>query len=355
MQTKIATIVGARPQFIKLAPFSREIRKHFNEVIIHTGQHYDSNMSGNFFADLAIPKPDYDLGIGSGNHGRQTGEMLIALEEVILREKPGMVVVFGDTNSTLAGALVAAKLHIPVAHVEAGLRSFNKTMPEEINRILTDHCSDLLFAPTRTAMENLQTEGLLPYAHLTGDIMLDALETNKQKAREKSGILTQLNVQPKDYLLMTLHRPYNVDQHQQLKGIFHSLKKVNRQIVFPVHPRTRKMLQQFGIEISQNVKMIDPVGYLDFIMLEQGALKILTDSGGIQKEAYLLGIPCITLRPETEWIETVQGGWNQLIGFNTEKLIEAIETFQPATKRESVFGEYPVAPGMVNVIRTFLS
>lgn len=347
---KILTIVGARPQFIKLAPFSKEARKYFKEIIVHTGQHYDRDMSGSFFKDLDIPDPDYNLEIGSENHGAQTGKMLIALEEVVLKEKPALITVFGDTNSTIAGALVASKLDIPVAHVEAGLRSFNKTMPEEINRILTDHCCDFLFAPTKTAVKNLKNEGLAKTTCFTGDIMLDTLHMSTKKAGEQSNILEKLRLKPEQYHLITLHRPYMVDVLEKLGDILNVLSKVDQQIIFPVHPRTRKMLKKFNVKINSNIKLIDPQGYLDFLQLEKNAAKIITDSGGIQKEAYLLGKPCITLRPETEWIETVEAGWNKVIWNSSRGLLDAIRNFNPSSERPAVFGRFSCAEKMIKEI-----
>jgi len=344
---KVVSIVGARPQFIKLAPFSHALRRKYNEVIVHTGQHYDPNMSGSFFAELEIPEPDYNLEIGSGEHGKQTGQMLIALEKVVLAEQPHAIVVFGDTNSTLAGALVGAKLQIPTAHVEAGLRSFNRSMPEEINRVVADHASDLLFAPTRTALAHLTDEGLAAKTRLTGDIMLDTLQLSQNKAEAQSKILEKFELTLKNYLLLTLHRPYTVDTAAVLKPILQAIDRTGKKVVFPLHPRTRKMITSFKKKTYKNLMLIDPQGYLDFVMLQKHAQKILTDSGGIQKEAYLLGVPCITLRPETEWVETVAAGWNRVVGHDPEILTEAIETFNPDGHRPDVFGTFPVAEKMV--------
>ncbi|MBC7319996.1 UDP-N-acetylglucosamine 2-epimerase (non-hydrolyzing) [bacterium] len=323
---KVVSVVGARPQFIKLAPLSREFRKSgFNEVIVHTGQHYDENMSDLFFKELEIPKPDYNLGIGSGSHGEQTGKMLIALEEVLIKERPDLVIVYGDTNSTLAGALCASKLHIKLAHVEAGLRSFNKNMPEEINRIVADHLSDILFVPTQTAVENLKREGITDGVYLVGDLMFDALMHFSRTSELKSKILEILNLAPKSYYLATIHRAENTDNYERLKGILEALSRLDKLVVFPVHPRTRNKIKDYHLEsLLEKLLVIDPVGYLDMIQLEKHAKIILTDSGGVQKEAFWLKVPCITLRDETEWVETIRYGWNRLVGADRDKIVEAV-------------------------------
>ena len=337
---KVASIVGARPNFVKLAPVSREVRKRFDEVIIHTGQHYDYEMDKIFFDDMGIPAPDYHLGIGSGSHGHQTGEMLKKIEEVIISEKPDVVLVFGDTNSTLAGALAAAKLHIYVAHVEAGLRSYDKSMPEEINRVLVDHCSDLLLCPTKTAVENLKIEGIKRNVYLTGDVMVDAQRDCAKIAENKSRILADLGIKPKDYSLATIHRASNTDDPDKFRAIIEALEELG-DIVFPCHPRAEKYLRQFGLwdDLNRRARVIKPVGYFDMLMLEKNAKKILTDSGGVQKEAYLLGIPCITLRDETEWVETVADGWNVLVGSSREKIVQLARHFEPSQERHDVFGK----------------
>ena len=330
---RVTTVVGARPQFIKMAPVSRELRKHLEEIVIHTGQHYDYEMNRVFFEQLEIPEPDYYLGVGSGSHGYQTGEMLKKIEEVLVREEPDIVLVYGDTNSTLAGALAAVKLHIKVAHVEAGLRSFDKRMPEEVNRVLTDHVSDYLFAPTETAVKNLHNEGIDDGVYLTGDVMYDALLHNIRIARKESRILTKLGLTPGEYLLATVHRAENTDSRERLESIIEAFIESDELIVFPVHPRTRKYLEAYGlideVEKAGNVLMIPPVGYLDMLALEENARKILTDSGGVQKEAYFLKVPCITLRERTEWVETVEDGWNILVGADREKILRAIREFEP--------------------------
>ena len=322
---KIVSIIGARPQFIKCAPVSRALRKDHQEILVHTGQHYDENMSGIFFEELSIPTPDYHLGIGSGSHGAQTGRMLLAIEEVLLKEAPDMVLVYGDTNSTLAGALAAAKLHIPVAHVEAGLRSFDRSMPEEINRVLTDHAADLLFVPTGTGVANLAREGIQKGVHRVGDVMVDALLFNRDLAA-RSDILDRLDLNAGAYYLATVHRASNTDDEQHLRSIMVAFAGLDRPVIFPAHPRTRKYLEQYGItpEPISNIRLIEPLAYLDMLRLLSQAAAILTDSGGVQKEAYILQTPCITLRENTEWVETVEDGWNVLAGADTDRIIAAV-------------------------------
>jgi len=344
---KIVSIVGARPQFIKLAPLSKEIRKYHKEIIIHTGQHFDKEMSDLFFRELEIAEPDYNLNINSGLHGEQTGRMLLELEKVLLKEKPELIIVFGDTNSTLAGALCGAKLHIPIAHVEAGLRSFNRKMPEEINRIATDHISDYLFAPTKTAMENLEKENLSEKSYLTGDIMVDSLKYALEKSKN-SNVLEQLNIKQNEYYLATLHRPYNVDDPKILAHIISEFGKLSKKVIFPIHPRTNKIISQEQIKINSNIIITKPFGYLDFVNLLANALKIITDSGGIQKEAYILKKPCITLRSETEWLETVEVGWNLLLNpTQTINLSEKLTLFTPTKKYKNIF-EKNVAINIIN-------
>jgi UDP-N-acetylglucosamine 2-epimerase (non-hydrolysing) len=335
---KVASIVGARPNFIKLAPLSRQIRAAgITEQIIHTGQHYDYEMDRIFFEELGIPSPDHHLGVGSGPHGRQTGQMLSGIEKVLLAEPPDFALVFGDTNTTLAGALAAAKLHIPVAHVEAGLRSFDRRMPEEVNRIVTDHCSTLLFCPTRTAVNNLRKEGISQGVHLTGDVMVDILEDCLAIAERSSRILTILKLSCGGYLLSTLHRAENTDDPTRLASIVKALVIIARDIpvVFPCHPRTEARLKDTGLmdRLRGTVTVIPPVGYLDMLVLEKNARKILTDSGGVQKEACLLKVPCITLRDSTEWVETVKAGWNVLVGADTEKILEQILSRPPEQEK----------------------
>ncbi|RLG14622.1 MAG: UDP-N-acetylglucosamine 2-epimerase (non-hydrolyzing), partial [Candidatus Nanohalarchaeota archaeon] len=325
---KIITIIGVRPQFIKSAQVSMGIRKYFNEVIVHTGQHYDKNMSKIFFEELDIPKPDYNLCIGSGNHGEQTGKMMTEIEKILIKENPEFVIVYGDTNSTLAGALVASKLHVKIVHIEAGLRSFDKRMPEEINRVCTDHISDVLFCPTGISVVNLKNEGITQQVYKVGDVMYDAAILNSKIAEKKSNILENLEIKPRDYLLATIHRPSNTDSYRNMLSIIDAFIKSGEKIIFSLHPRTKKYLTDYNlsdrIKKSRNIITIDPIGYLDMLVLEKNAKKILTDSGGVQKEAYFFSVPCITLRETTEWVETVNHGWNLLVGTDKTKIVEAI-------------------------------
>jgi len=352
---KIATIVGARPQFIKAAPVSRAIRasrKAVSEIIIHTGQHYDDNMSAVFFDELGIPAPDYDLGIGSASHGAQTGAMLAAIERILEREWPDWVLIYGDTNSTLAGALAAAKMHIPVAHVEAGLRSYDRRMPEEINRVIADQLSSALFCPSKVAAANLRKEGVHNGVYVVGDVMAEALDyavarakqPGKERGREFG--LGRLGVEEGPYILATVHRAENTDDPGRLKGILAALTRLARKqpVIFPVHPRTKKMLAKAGRRTeptagtAAGIRFIDPVGYLEMARLESGAAMILTDSGGIQKEAYWLRIPCVTLRDCTEWVETVASGWNVLAGADAEAIVRAAENFVRPKKSAPLYG-----------------
>jgi len=344
---KIATITGARPQFIKAAAISRAIAGHnqnnsspvIEEILVHTGQHYDDDMSAIFFRELEIPEPKYNLNIGSGSHGRQTGRMLMAIEEVLLKEKPDWVLIYGDTNSTLAGALAAAKLHIRIAHVEAGLRCYNRLMPEEINRIVADQLSHLLFCPSQVAVNNLTVEGITKGISITGDVMADALQFAATKASTNSDILARLALQPQGYLLATVHRAENTDNKQRLQNILAAFAALNEPVVFPAHPRTRRFLQGAGYNPPVNVKFIDPVGYFDVIALEKSARLLLTDSGGMQKEAYWLKVPCITLRDETEWIETVELGWNILTGADRDRIIETVRAFKAPSEHLPLYGD----------------
>lgn len=352
---KIVSIVGARPQFIKCAPVSKKLRKEYHEVLVHTGQHYDHEMSKLFFDQLGIPEPNYNLGVGSGYQGEQTGKMLMKIEKVLTEEKPDFVLVYGDTNSTIAGALASVKLHIPVGHVEAGLRSFDRTMPEEINRILTDHSSDFLFAPTKTAVYNLKQEGIQKGVYLTGDVMYDAL-LHSLKIAEKSNILKKFEVEPEKYLLITIHRQSNTDNAKNLLNIIETLSKVDNKVIFPIHPRTEKFIDNHGLKekIGENIVITKPVGYFDFIWLEKNAKKIITDSGGIQKEAYMLKVPCITLRENTEWVETIEDKWNVLVGSDKEKILYSINNFQPRGVQRNIFGDGHSSENIVNILKQHL-
>jgi UDP-N-acetylglucosamine 2-epimerase (non-hydrolysing) len=350
---KIVSVIGARPQFIKCAPVSRQIRKDHQEILIHTGQHYDPEMSDIFFKELAIPAPDYHLGVGSATHGKQTGEILEKVEEILLKESPALVLVYGDTNSTLAGALAAAKLHIPVVHVEAGLRSFDRAMPEEINRILTDHISDILFCSTQTAVDNLAREGISRGVYLTGDVMVDALLYNLEIAEQKSRILKRFHLKKKNYVVMTVHRPSNTDNAENMKNILQAAGKITENVVFPVHPRTRSFLVNYGLwhQMAGNIIITEPLGYLDMLHLMHHADRILTDSGGIQKEAYLLKVPCITLRENTEWVETLEGGWNVLTGATKRKITAAARRSRMTLPEQLYsFGDGHAAERMLEVI-----
>jgi UDP-GlcNAc3NAcA epimerase len=353
MKRKIVTIVGARPQFIKAAPVSRILRQQYVEVLVNTGQHYDHNMAGVFFKELNIPKPDYDLGVGSGSHGKQTGDALTCIEEVLLNEKPSGVIVYGDTNSTLAGALAASKLHIPLFHIEAGLRSFNKKMPEEVNRKLTDHISDMLFSPSQIAVQNLRYEGITEHVYNVGDVMYDAILYNMQLAEQRY-TLNDLSMGSREYILTTIHRAENTDNKGRLESIVKALTSIRMQVVFPVHPRTKKQLKIFGLydELSQkkNIRLIEPVSYLEMLLLEKNATAIVTDSGGVQKEAYFFRVPCFTLRRETEWTETVKIGWNTLMDPQSQRLDEIICAFQPPAYIEGLYGTGRTAEQIVKHI-----
>ncbi len=354
---RLVNVVGARPQFIKLAPVLKAIEQHkirepgcsIEEVLIHTGQHYDYRMSGVFFDELGLKAPDHHLGVGSGSHGQQTGDMLKAIEEVLLQIRPDWVIVYGDTNSTLAGALAAAKLHIPVAHVEAGLRSFNRRMPEELNRVVTDRISDLLLCPTETAVDNLRREGfthvlndgrLLPFDHgprtthngpvaaNVGDVMYDSVLLYTELAEQKSDVLSRLGITTGEYALATVHRAENTDDPQRLRGIFEGLARVAREglpVIAPLHPRTRQALSRTSNlpplgSSAPRLTLVEPVSYLDMLMLEKNARVVLTDSGGVQKEAFFFRVPCLTLRGETEWTETVEARWNSLVGCESHEV-----------------------------------
>lgn len=354
---KIITVVGARPQFIKAAPVSKALRQAgFDEHIVHTGQHYDSGMSDIFFAELGIPNPRVNLNVGSASHGAQTAAMLLGIEKILMQEKPDWLLVYGDTNSTIAGALAAAKLGVKIVHVEAGLRSFNRNMPEEINRVVTDHLSQLLLCPSETAVQNLTQEGIHGGVCLVGDVMQDSVIEFSHVAEEKSNILSVLGLQSKKYALATVHRAENTDQPNKLSSIFAALSSMPFPIIFPVHPRTRNKLQQHGV-ISLldvgSIKAIDPVGYLDMLMLQRHASIIFTDSGGIQKEACWLMVPCVTLREETEWTETVEAGVNRLTGADEGRIRQAVYAFinHPPSFDVPLYGDGNAASHCVEAIK----
>jgi UDP-GlcNAc3NAcA epimerase len=356
----VATIIGARPQFIKAAPVSRALKAtgKVKEILIHTGQHYDQNMSAVFFEQLQIPAPEYNLGIGSGSHGQQTGRMLEGIEQILVDIKPSWVLLFGDTNSTLAGILAAAKLGIPTAHIEAGLRSFNRWMPEEVNRVVTDHLADLLFAPTQLAVNNLTHEGITKNVHLVGDVMYDAALQFSTTADQNSRIVDRLGLRPKEYLLATLHRADNVDNPSRLTDIVGALASISReiQVVFPVHPRTQKKIKEIKIDFDANgsVKVIDPVGYLDMIELERKARIIVTDSGGVQKEAYFHRVPCVILRDETEWEELIAGGSSKLASpkdsANITRAVKEMTRMNQAEFPKGLYGEGNASEKIVSVL-----
>lgn len=350
----IASIVGARPQFIKAAPVSRALASEFREVLIHTGQHYDYGMSEVFFTEMEMHPPDFNLGIGGGSHAEQTGKMLVELERIFNKVNPDCVLVYGDTNSTLAGALAAAKAQIPLAHVEAGLRSYNRAMPEEINRVLTDHVSTLLFCPTDAAVENLMKEGITRGVHRVGDVMYDALLHNLEVARNRSQILKKHDLKRGEYALATVHRAANTDDRERMSSVLNALGKLSSHVVFPAHPRTRKMMQEWGISANSNILMIEPVGHFDMLALQENANCILTDSGGVQKEAYLVGVRCITLREETEWVETVEAGWNRLAGVDEQKIIGLFETWFPKGTRAPLYGDGQSARQVCNILSSSL-
>lgn len=339
---KIVTVIGARPQFIKASMISRILQGFVEEIIVHTGQHYDGQMSAVFFKQLELPTPKYHLGIGSDTHGKQTGRMIEAIETVLYTEQPQLLLVYGDTNSTLAASLAASKLGIPIAHVESGLRSFNKKMPEEINRVVTDHLSALLFCPTEESVRNLQREGIKQHVHLVGDVMYDSVLQYKQLAMRHSDILEKLKLSPSSYYLSTIHRAENTDNPALLAHLLDTLIKLDHKVVFPMHPRTEKLIRQWHLEkylSASNLIIVKPLSYLDMLNLEYNAKLILTDSGGVQKEAYMLQVPCITLRNETEWVETVAAGWNQIAGIDSGRILQLISELQIPTESPPIFGD----------------
>jgi UDP-N-acetylglucosamine 2-epimerase len=337
---KIVTVLGARPQFIKAAALSRVLRTRHQEIVVHTGQHYDYGMSGVFFDGLEMAPPDVNLGVGSGSHGAQTAAMLAGIETVLLKERPDWLLVYGDTNSTLAGAVAASKINVPVAHVEAGLRSFNRRMPEEVNRVVTDHLSNLLLCPSQTAVDHLASEGIRDHVHLVGDVMLDVQNWAIERAAPRvAQILAKFGVKPQGYLLATVHRGENTDSPERLTAIVRALNALEETVLFPVHPRTRKMIAAGGQQLASHVHVIDPLDYFDMVTASASARLILTDSGGLQKEAYWLGVPCVTMRDETEWVETVDAGWNIITGADYDKIVHNVRHFAPPTERPKLYGD----------------
>jgi UDP-GlcNAc3NAcA epimerase len=356
---KILTVIGTRPQFVKAAMVSRAFRRQegLREILVHTGQHYDREMDQVFFEELQIPKPAYNLGVGSGSHATQTGEMMRRLEEILERETPQRVLVYGDTNSTLAAVLTAAKLKIPIDHVEAGLRSFNRSMPEEINRVVADHLSSLLFCPTETAVANLAREGVLQGVHQVGDVMYDATLIFSEGSQSADAFLEQMKLRPRTYLLLTLHRAENTERKDDLDRFFAGLDKLGYTIVFPVHPRTAAFIKAHDVTLPSNIKRLPPVSYFQMLQLEKNALAILTDSGGVQKEAFFLQVPCLTLRKETEWMESVGAGWNWLVGLDPDAIEEGLRKHLNGAVRSlrSCFGGGKAAERIVEIETQFIS
>lgn len=360
MKKKIVIIIGARPQFIKMMPLMQNIKGKFDVRVIHTGQHYDYMMSRIFFKELNIPLPDRNLNVGSGSQGMQTAKMLERIEKILLEYKSEMVVVLGDTNSTLAGTLAAAKLNIPIAHIEAGLRSFKLSMPEEINRIVSDHLSRLLFCPTPNAVKLLKREGIKGRIVMTGDIMCDALKMTAPLCAKRKSLLERLGVEDKDYYLLTLHRDFNTDRAEGLKSLLNNLKRLNKTVLFPVHPRTKKAIHSYGLsKMLKNLSrviVVKPQGYIDFLTLQLHAAAILTDSGGVQKEAYMLKIPCVTLRDETEWIETLKGNANRLAGRYGRRLAKEVAMLKKGQYwKKNVFGDGKASKKIVKELNRFLN
>ena len=347
---KFVSVVGARPEFVQAAPVSWALRKEHQEILVHTGQHYDYAMSQAFFDELGVPAPDYNLEAGSGSHARQTAAMLIGMEDVLLTEKPDAIIVRGDTNSTVAGALAASKLGIPVMHIEAGERSFARHMPEESNRVVADHLSDRCFCVSPKSAAHLAAEGIAEGVYVTGDVMLDASLHHRTIARTRSNILERLRLEPGRFTLVTVHRANNTDDPQRLRSIVAALNAVRERIVFPVHPRTRKAMDAIGVSFDAHVSTIEPAGYYDMMVLEENARLIATDSGGVQREAYYFARPCLTLRDETEWTETVDAGWNLLVGAEYQKIVDAWFAFQPPAAHPPVLGDGTAAEKIAAVL-----
>jgi UDP-N-acetylglucosamine 2-epimerase len=348
----IVSVVGARPQFIKAAVLSRALRRHFHETLVHTGQHYDDLLSDVFFRDLGLPAPDVNLGVGSASHAVQTARALEGVETVLLQRRPDLVIVYGDTNSTLAGALAAAKLGIPLAHVEAGLRSYNRSMPEELNRVLVDHVSSYLFAPTANAVECLRREGIERGVYRAGDIMYDSLlATLPVVDKKQPGVLAAYGVEAGRYYLATVHRSSNTDDPQALRALFEAFGRLDAPVLLPLHPRTRAAAEAAGIEAPANVRLAEPTGYVEMLALERAARAILTDSGGVQREAYFLSVPCVTLREDSEWPETLEGGWNVLAGTDVSLIVDSAQRARPDTPPLPVFGDGRTASRIVEILQ----
>ena len=354
---RLVTVIGNRPQFVKAAAVSKVVRERHEELLVHTGQHYDDELSRIFFDELGIPAPARQLGIGGGSLTSQTARMLGALEPELAELEPDLVLVYGDTNSTLAGALAAAQRHVPVAHVEAGMRSFDRTMPEELNRVLTDHASDLLLCSTGTAVENLANEGIAGDVHLVGDVMADVALAFAPVAERRSTALADQGVDPGEFLLVTAHRAGNVDDPARLELLVGLLEALPLTAIFPLHPRTRARLEAAGLlgrlEGAPRLRLAPPLGYLDFLTLARAARAILTDSGGVQKEAYLLGTPCVTLRDTTEWVETVDAGWNVLVDLDRDAALAALERPRPDEERPELYGGGRAAERIGDVLSSY--
>ena len=355
---KVLTVVGARPQFVKAYPVSRQLRRDHEEVLVHTGQHYDAELSDVFFEELGIPEPDHHLGVGSGPHGEQTAEMMAGIEDRLAEEGPDLVLCYGDTNSTLAAGIVASKTDVPLAHVEAGLRSDDREMPEEVNRVLTDHAADCLLAPSDAAAENLRAEGLTDGVFVTGDVMSDAVSLVRDRAATRARTLADLGVEPGEYVLATVHRAHNTDDPGRLADIVAALAAVDDEVVFPAHPRTTDALREYGLyeEAADALTLLDPLGYVDFVGLVADARAVATDSGGVQKEAFFLDTPCVTLRETTEWTETVDAGWNVLVGSDPDRIAAALDgSFDLPDDKPRPYGDGDAASAVTAALESFTS